>query len=42
MAKNGYYGNEGLCLAWDLGVIFLGVRNLRQSEIKKKYLKFWL
>ena len=22
MVKNGYYGNEDLSLAWDLGVIF--------------------
>ena len=35
MVKNGYYGNEGLSLAWDLRVIFLGVRNLWPNEIKK-------
>ena len=29
MFKKGYYGNESLSFAWDLGVIFLGVRNLR-------------
>ena len=27
MVKNGYYGNGGLSLAWDLGVRFLGVQN---------------
>ena len=27
MVKNGYYGNGGLRLAWDLGVIFLGIPN---------------
>ena len=25
MVKNEYYGNVGLSLAWDIGVIFLGV-----------------
>ena len=27
MVKKGYYGNKGLNLAWNLGVIFLGVPN---------------
>ena len=27
LAKKRYYGNDGLNLAWDLGVIFLGVPN---------------
>ena len=27
MIKNGYYGNRGLSLAWDLGVRFLDVQN---------------
>ena len=26
--KKGYYGNKSLSLAWDLGVIFLGIPNL--------------
>ena len=28
MVKKGYYGNDGLGLAWDLGMIFLGIPNL--------------
>ena len=35
MAKKGYYENEGLSLAWDLGVIFLGVPNLWFGGVKK-------
>ena len=27
MTKNGYYGDEGLNLAWDLGAKFLGIPN---------------
>ena len=27
MTKNGYYRNDGFIFAWDLGVIFLGIRN---------------
>ena len=35
MVKNGYYGSDGLSLAWDLGVIFWGVQNLQSDEVKK-------
>ena len=36
MVKKGYYGNEGLSLAWDLGIIFrhtnlCGLRVLRKT-----------
>ena len=27
MVKKGDYGNDGLSLAWDLGIIFLGIPN---------------
>ena len=35
MAKKGYYGNDGLNLAWDLGVIFLGAPNWWFGGLKK-------
>ena len=35
MVKNGYYKNDGLILAWDLGVIFLGIQNF--TIFKKKF-----
>ena len=27
MTKNGYYRNDSFTFAWDLGVVFLGIRN---------------
>ena len=35
MVKNGYDKNDGLILAWDLGVIFLGIQNF--TIFKKKF-----
>ena len=40
MVKNRYYGNEGLSLAWYLGVIFLDIPNLRFGEVKKNIWSF--
>ena len=40
MVKKGYYGNEDLSLAWDLGVTFLGVPNLRFGGLKKIFFRF--
>ena len=37
MVKNGYYRNEGLNFAWDLGVSFLGIRNF--AKINDKILR---
>ena len=31
MVKNGYTGNGCLNFAWDLGVIFLGLRKFRRN-----------
>ena len=45
MVKNGYYENEGLGLAWDLGIIFLGIPDLWFGGLKNIYFKknreFW-
>ena len=32
----GYYKNDGLIFAWDLGVIFLGVPNWKPVGFQKK------
>ena len=40
MVKKGYYGNKGLRLAWDLGVIFLGIPNLWLDGVKKYFFGF--
>ena len=40
MVKNGYYKNEGLNLAWDLGVNFLGIRNWVIDGFFKKIFLF--
>ena len=32
----GYYGNDGFIFAWDLGVIFLGIRNWEIGGFSKK------
>ena len=32
MVKNEYYENEGLSLAWDIGVIFIDVPNCAVCE----------
>ena len=32
------YGNEGLSLAWDLGIIFLGMQDLQFGGFKKNLL----
>ena len=35
MVKKWYYENEGLGLAWDLGIIFLGIPDLWFGGLKK-------
>ena len=37
MVKKGNYGNDGLNLAWDLGIIFLGIPNLQFGRVKKNF-----
>ena len=37
MVKKGNYGNDGLNLAWDLGIIFLGIPNLHFGRVKKNF-----
>ena len=37
MVKKGHYGNKGLSLAWDLGVILLGIPNLLFWLGEKKF-----
>ena len=37
MAKKRYYGNEGLSLAQNLGVTFLGIPNLWFRGLKKPF-----
>ena len=39
MVKKGYYENEGLGLAWDLGIIFLGIPDLWFGGLKNIYFK---
>ena len=39
MVKKGYYGIDGLSLAWDLGIIFLDVPNLQFKRLKIFFLK---
>ena len=39
MFKKGYQGNEDLGLAWDLGIIFLGISDLRFGGLKNIYFK---
>ena len=36
MVKKGYYGNDGLSLAWDLGIIFLCIPNYAVRKFSKK------
>ena len=40
MVKKKYYGNEGLCLAWDLGINFFGIRNLWFRVLKMFFKDF--
>ena len=40
IVKNGYYGNGALFLAWDLGLIFLGLLNSKILGFRKKKLFF--
>ena len=42
MFKNGHYGNGVLSFAWDSGVTFLGVPNLRFGVLKFFFLIFGL
>ena len=37
MIKKRYYGNDGLNLTWDLGVIFLGIPNSQFGGVKKNF-----
>ena len=37
MVKKGYYGNDGLSLAWDIGINFLGIPNLWFGRMKEKF-----
>ena len=36
MVKKGYYGNNGLSLAWDLGVIFQAYQIVRSASFSEK------
>ena len=39
MVKKGYYGIDGLSLAWDLGIIFFRRTKFAIQEVKKFFLK---
>ena len=36
MVKKGYYENDGLSLAWDLGVIFQAYKIVRSVSFREK------
>ena len=42
MVKKGYYGKNGLGLAWDLAILFLGIPNCWFGGLKKFLFKIYV